>query len=154
MNNELQQLREEFEQRIKALEDDHKEEEEWPKEGDNYWVIETFGGVKNYDWLDDVLDRIALNKNAIFKTEEEAEFEAGRLKVLRELEKMGSPYDDQFGNWCIYLDTNGNLDHYCEMGEGCFVYGDYYFRSEEEVKEAIEKIGKDRIKKYLFRVVG
>lgn len=154
MQEELQKLREEFDRRIKELEDKYNSQEERPKYGDNYWVINDKGETVAYYWADDSFDETALENNAIFKTKEEAEFEAERLKVLRQLEKMGSPYDDQFGNWCIYLDTNGNLDHYCEMGEGCFVYGDYYFRSEEEVKEAIEKIGEDRIKKYLFRVVG
>lgn len=154
MNEEFLKFIEDTIEWLEELENKHKTEEERPKVRDDYWTIDSFGEVVRFSWLDDPVDNIALNNNAIFKTKEEAEFEAGRLKVLRELEKMGSPYDDQFGNWCIYLDTNGNLDHYCEMGEGCFVYGDYYFRSEEEVKKAIEKIGEGRIKKYLFRVVG
>lgn len=156
MNNELQEIKELFEQidqRIKQLEEKCKEEDDkWPKDGDDYWVISSYGLVGKHTWIDDCFDNIALGNNAIFRTVGEAQFEAERLKVLRELEKMGSPFDFAFLNWCIYLDVNGNVGHYCEMEEGCFMYGDYYFRSEEEVKEAIETIGEDRIKKYLFGV--
>ena len=155
MQEELQKLKEEFDQRIKELEDKYKPKEEFePKYDDKYWVVGANGKVTDFIWTGDSFDVTGMENKAFFRTEEEAEFEAERLKVLRELEKMGSPFDFAFLNWCIYLDTNGNVGHYCEMEEGCFVYGDYYFRSEEEVKEAIKKIGEDRIKKYLFRVVG
>lgn len=153
MQEELQALKEEFEQRIKQLEDKYKEDKEWPKNGDRYWCINKRGKVETYIYRNDESDTQMFEFGNVFKNEEETEFEIERLKVLRELKRMGSPFDFAFLNWCIYLDVNGNVGHYCEM-EGCFVYGDYYFRSEEEVKEAIKKIGEDRIKKYLFRVVG
>ena len=152
MNKELQKLKEEFEQRIKELENKYNTEEEREiKYGDDYWIISSYGLVDKHTWIDDCFDNIALGNNAIFRTIEEASFEAERLKVLRELEKMGKPYDDRLLNWCICLDGNSIIDYYCEIEERV-IYGNYYFRSEKEAKEAVEKIGEDRIKKYLFGV--
>lgn len=153
MQEELQKLKEEFDQRIKALEDKYKDDEEWPRYGEDYWTINDKGETNYYIWSGDIFDKTAFENSAIFRTGEEAEFEAERLKVLRELEKMGGPFMFTFGNWCIYLNAQNNIDYFCEIEER-FIYGNYYFRSEKEVKEAIEKIGEDRIKKYLFRIEG
>ena len=151
MNEELQKLKEEFEQRIRELEDKYNPEEEWPKEGDEYWVIDGFGDVNNFFWRDDPVDNIALKNNAIFKTKEEAEFETERLKVLRELEKLGRPFVLNESNWSLFLNGEHELEvhsnrHYNEK------YGSYYFDTEEQLNKAIDKIGEDRIKKYLFGV--
>ena len=86
MNEELQKLKEEFEQRIRELEDKYEQEEEWPKSGDEYWYIIAPGRVSYNFWKNLKADKEMLEFGNIFKTEEEAKFEAERLKVLRELE--------------------------------------------------------------------
>lgn len=153
MNEEIKKLREEFEERIKELEEKYNSEEERPEVGDKYWAISAGGKPNEFRWDGDCIDEEAFEFGNIFKTEEEAKFEAERIKVLRELGKLGSPYDDWFENWCIYLNGDGEVEYSCEI-DSISVYGDYYFRSAKEAKEAVEKIGKDRIKKYLFRTVG
>lgn len=154
MIDELEQIKNLIEEvigKLKYIKDEYGNEEEWPKEGDDYWVISSYGLVNKHTWNDDCFDSIALGNNAIFRTVGEAQFEAERLKVLRELEKMGRPFDFAFLNLCICLYANDKVGCRIER-DVVSMYGNYYFRSEEEVKEAIEKIGEDRIKKYLFRV--
>ena len=151
MQEELQKLKEEFDQRIKELEGKYKSEEEWPRYGEYYWTINDKGETNYYFWSGDDYDKTILNNNALFKTGEEAEFEAERLKVLRELEKLGSPFDFKSSNWFIYLTFDSEIDCFSRSGFNC-AYGDYYFRSYVEAKEAIKTIGEDRIRKYLFRV--
>lgn len=119
--------------------------------GDYYWVIDCFGDAIIMSWNGDVCDKKALKNNAIFKTEEEAKCEAERLKVLRELEKLGRPFVEDENNWSFYLDDGNDLQFEC-WSFSRSVYGDYYFDTEEEVVKAINKIGRNRIKKYLFRV--
>lgn len=119
--------------------------------GDYYWVIDCFGDAIIMSWNGDVCDKKALKNNAIFKTEEEAKFEAERLKVLRELEKLGRPFVDGGDNWGFFLNEKDDLAVNCLLNCRC-VYGDYYFDTAEEVEKAVNKIGRDRIKKYLFRV--
>lgn len=152
MQEELQKLKEEFDQRIKELEGKYKSEEEWPKVRDDYWTIDSFGEVVRFSWLDDPVDNIVLNNNAIFKTKEEAQFEAERLKVLRELEKMGRPFEPGKYNYLIHFDHFKRELKASGYGQCQDAYGDFYFNTAVEARQAIEEIGEERIKKYLFGV--
>ena len=136
-----------LEEKIKAI----LEEEFNLKNGDEYWVVDGSGEPINQRWEGYPYDKIALENNAIFKTQEEAEFEAERLKVLRELEKLGRAFKPHEDNYVISFSHNAGLK---VVGYVTTVtsYGNYYFDTEEEAKQAIEKIGEGRIKKYLFRV--
>ena len=153
----LIEAREEFDSILDSILEELKKEEEGfkPEYGDAYWVVDSNGRVGDLIWTDHVYDEIALENNAIFKTQEEAEFEAERLKVLRELEKLGrafKPYEDNYSVSLGYnFQNQENLGISC-TGATEFLYGNYYFDSEEEAEKAIEKIGEDRIKKYLFGV--
>ena len=151
MQEELQKLKEEFEERIKELEEKHKTEEGRPKVGDHYWYVNGHGEVCSYEWNDDSFDITAFENNVIFKTKEEAEFEAERLKVLRELEKVANPFNFSFENWYVYLDKDSNVNYSFKYLDR-LIYGNYYFRSKGEAVKAIKAIGEERIKKYLFGV--
>lgn len=119
--------------------------------GDEYWVVGGNGEKGRQQWDGYPYDKIALENNAIFKTQEEAEFEAERLRVLRELEKMGRAFRPFHGNYMIIFSHDGGLtiNGYRTTAVS---YGKYYFDNREEAKQAIEKIGEERIKKYLFGI--
>ena len=75
--------------------------------------------------------------------------------MLRALEKMGRAFKPHTPNYIICLECINNQKEYLStkfVKSQSLVYGDYYFDTEEEVQEAIEKIGADRIKKYLFGI--
>lgn len=118
---------------------------------DTYFVVNFYGEADGLLWDGYPCDKIALENNAIFKTQEEAEFEAERLKVLRELEKLGRAFKPFRGNYMIIFSHDGGLtiNGYRTTAVS---YGKYYFDNREEAKQAVEKIGEDRIKKYLFGV--
>ena len=118
---------------------------------DTYFVVNFYGEADGLLWDGYPCDKIALENNAIFKTQEEAEFEAERLKVLRELEKLGRAFKPFHGNYMIIFSHDGGLtiNGYRTTAVS---YGKYYFENREEAKQAVEKIGADRIKKYLFGV--
>lgn len=119
--------------------------------GDEYWVVGGNGEKGRQQWDGYPYDKIALENNAIFKTQEEAEFEAERLRVLRELEKLGREFKPFHGNYMIIFSHDGGLtiNGYRTTAVS---YGKYYFDNREEAKQAVEKIGEDRIKKYLFGI--
>ena len=152
MNEEIQKLREEFEDRIRELEDKYKTEEGRPKVGDHYWYVNGHREVCSYEWNDDSFDITAFENNVIFKTKEEAEFEAERLKVLRELEKMGRPFEPGKYNYLIHFDHFKRELKASGYGQCQDAYGDFYFNTAVEARQAIEEIGEERIKKYLFGV--
>ena len=131
------------------LEELTEDEEFIPEFGDVYWFIDGDGEAAIQKWIGDAYDKNTLKNNAIFETQEAAEFEAERLKVFRELEKMGRPFDFALENWGFYLNEKGNIGYYYEI-ESTFMYGKSYFNSKDEVIKAVEKIGEDRICKYLF----
>lgn len=132
-----------------------KEEEFKPELGDSYWVIDGSGEPDAERWHDYHYDETALKNNAIFKTKEEAEFEAERMKVLRELEKLGRAFKPNLSNYsiCLHHDSQDNQRKlfYKAMTEVEHVYGDYYFDSLPKAKDAVYRIGEERIMKYLFR---
>ena len=134
-----------------VLEELMKEQELTYELGDKYWVVDGSGEPINQGWDGYPYDKIALENNAIFKTKEEAEFEAERLKVLRELEKLGGGFKPFHGNYMIIFSHDGGLtiNGYRTTAVS---YGKYYFDNREEAEKAIEKIGAKRIKKYLFGV--
>ena len=123
--------------------------------GDEYWVVGGNGEKGRQQWDGYPYDKIALENNAIFKTQEEAEFEAERLRVLRALEKMGRAFELSSLNYFISCkhsvgDSSELIIGCATLGHSC--YGKHYFDDEKEAREAIEKIGEERIKKYLFGV--
>lgn len=152
----LIEAREEFDSILDSiLEELVKDEEPIFKRGDAYWIVNGFGEAYSYGWRDDEHDNEGLNNNAIFKTQEEAEFEAERLKVLRELEKLGRAFELSSLNYFISCkhsvgDSSELIIGCATLGHSC--YGKHYFDDEKEAREAIEKIGEDRIKKYLFGI--
>lgn len=152
MNEELKKLKEEFEQRIRELEDKYKPKEEFPKEEDYFWYIIADGEVCGSIWDGSTLNKKMFEFGNVFKTEEEAEFEVERRKILRKLEKMGRPFEPDKYNFSIYYDYLARELDTFEYTVTHSAYGDFYFNTEEEAQQAINIIGEDRIKKHLFGV--
>ena len=153
MKDKIIELIDEFEERLKSLKEEYNDEELTYELGDKYWVVTSNGEVRDDMWTGHLYDEVALKNNALFKTKEKAEFEAERLKVLRELEKMGRAFRPYGENYSIELEYP--LLHKERLSISIFgatqhCFGNYYFDTEEEAQEAINKIGEERIKKYLF----
>ncbi|PKY89717.1 hypothetical protein CYJ57_03135 [Falseniella ignava] len=151
MNEEINKLIEEFEARLKEVKD--KYEKIKPKLGytETYWYIHNDGRVFSDFWGDTQPEHNIFAIGNVFKTKEEAEFEVERRKVLHELSMMGRPFKENAKNWVVSLDIDNNISATYSVFSR-FVYGDYYFDTENEALEYVEKIGADRIKKYLFGI--
>lgn len=129
-----------------------------PKENENYYyinsVIEVFDGI----WNSHRTDENRYQFGNCFKTKEEAEFRLEQIKVYNELKNFAIENNDVDIDWEDYRDKfsisyNYRIDEFCVYGNvHTQDIGQIYFTSEEIAKKAIEKVGKDRIKKYLFGV--
>ena len=129
------------------------EEKKLFKNGDTYYCIFPNGGVSKDCWDDCEVDRKCLSIGNAFKSEYEANFYVEKLKVLHELEMLGRSFDNDRHNYTIMLDSR---DKKVEAGLTVFYnqcFFDCYFDSREEAQEAINKIGEDRIRNYLFGVL-
>src|SRR5699024_8225229 len=87
----------ELKQRIAELEEQVKEEQEFPQDGDGYWFITDRGMVFDSKFENKKSDRDSLEIGNFFKTKEQAEFAVEKLKVEAELRKYSRPF--KYGDW-------------------------------------------------------
>lgn len=127
-------------------------------DGDKYYFINENGTILYSHWTsgrDDILRR---NLGNMFLTYEEAEFEAERRKVEAELLKLGGTRDMMslgYGNtlkYCMYYNHLGDEKIYINSLYTTDHQGIIFFKTEESCQRAIQEIGEDRIKKYIFNV--
>lgn len=137
---------------IKVALEEYKKKQIWPRHDDTYYYVSACGETSGTLFINTAFDKGCLSYGNCFKTQEEAKFKAEQLKVLHELEELAD--DDQ--PW-------GNLKYYGifyvhdfnDIVAECWISyqhlpSTYYFKSYESAKAAIDKIGKDRLKKYYF----
>lgn len=137
-------------QRIAELENQAKEEQEFPQDDDNYWYIDETGEVliESWDGLSSEIDMLEIGN--IYKTEDEAEFAVEKLKVEAELRKFSTPYKILSRNWLITEAKDGTIEALWSFRSKS--QGTLYFESKEKVQQAIKSVGEERIKKYIFGV--
>ncbi|MGN8807776.1 hypothetical protein ACTNED_00690 [Absicoccus porci] len=121
------------------------------EEGDTYYSIYGNGNVSSEEkWFDNDYENNYREIGNVFITREEAEFEAERRKIETEMLRLGGRRNFKFDgdNYGIF---------YCEginvvLFHLAMYQGIIYFDTRKEAEDAIEHIGKDRIKKYIFGV--
>ena len=138
-------------QRIAELEEQAKEEQEFPKMGDIYWRIDDRGSVDNCMYNNYYTDNHRQAIGNFFKTKEQAEFAAEKLKVEAELRKFSRPFEYGKFNHYLFLDIDGDSFR-TDFTSYCPPQGAIYFESEEKAQEAVSTVGKERVKKYIFGV--
>lgn len=126
------------------------------QKGDTYYFIVARGEIIPAVWRDYDVDEKIRSTGSCFLTYEEAEFEVERRKVETELLRLGGTRDMMSlgclhnEKYYIYYDNQSNSIevnyNYCNQEHNI------YFKNRKDCWDAIEKIGIDRIKKYLFHV--
>lgn len=127
-----------------------------PKYQSKYYYIDSWGKIGNCHWTEDIIDKNRYAFGNVFKTNEQAEFELERLKVLAEMQKIADK--DEQPKW------NGEYRHYflrllvpeeiinVISYATSMKYNDICFATKERAEECIATVGEDRIKKYYFRM--
>lgn len=125
------------------------------KDGDLYYYINDQGDIKSSYWGNMDIDHSRRYLGNCFLTIEEVEFEYERRKVEAELLKLGGTRDMMaLGdvNVCKYFMAYDicaekiYIDHYYSTNH----LGQIFFKTKEACQSAIQEIGEDRIKKYIF----
>ncbi|WPJ91062.1 hypothetical protein R0V13_01345 [Facklamia hominis] len=131
---------------------EEEQEETGFSDGDHYYYIDPDYNSSRTIWADAPIDEKRLLIGNAFKTEGEAKFAIEKLKVLHELESLGRPFDYGWSNYYFafdYYNEEISIDFKSDRNH-CFF--SCFFNSEEDARQAVEKIGEYRIKKYLFGV--
>ena len=147
----LQEELKALKQRVAELEYHAKEEQKFPQVGDTYWRIDDKGSVDNNFYKDYYTDNHRQAIGNFFKTEEQAEFAVEKLKVEAELRKYSRPYEHGRFNYFLFFDIESDR-LVADFTSYCPPQGAIYFETEEKTQKAIESVGEERIKKYIFGV--
>lgn len=145
LQEELKALKE----RIAELEELDKQEKEFPQFGDDYWYVDSDTEVMDTAWYDGEYDQGRLSIGNVFKTKEQAEFAVEKLKVEAELRKFSIPFKRDSLNFVMCFDTEE--DELCSETRRFMNQGGFYFDI-GKIELAIESVGKERIKRYIFGV--
>lgn len=140
-------------ERIAELEVLAKEEQRFPKVGDEYWYISSNGYILNA-YNDGITGAdVGLREiGNMFKTEEQAEFVVEKLKVEAELRSLSDSWDLEKTQYTFSF--NWEVTEFeIEYPDYDQYPGSYYFDSLDSLEKALETVGEGRIKKYIFEVL-
>ena len=130
-----------------------KEQKDYPHYGDKYYFSGSYGLIYT-GHFGETYSESRLSIGNYFKSEEEAEFEVERLKVLAEMKKFAESEDRKWDGF------NEHWYPYYEFEDGFIMYNykltsksnDIYFESAEKAQECVKTIGEDRIRKFYIGV--
>lgn len=123
-----------------------------------YFYVNECGGIMNSKWYDDSIDADRYEIGNCFQTKEEAEFALEKAKVEAELRRFAEENneyeidweDDDQEKWCMHY-SYGDGDVYFTNAYW-HKRNDIYFSSKKIGVQAVNSIGKERLKKYYFEV--
>lgn len=153
LQQEIKVLKErisESEELLTKLEEQIKKEQEFPKDGDDYWLIDDMGGLSESIYVGHHSDEYRKKIGNIYKTEAEAKFALEKTKVEGEWRKFSRPFVWGEENWFITIEDDKDI--LIEYDNYAIYQGTVYFESKGKVKEVIKEVGEERIKKYIFGV--
>lgn len=119
---------------------------------DIYYFINPNGGVYSCRWVAYEQDLSRREIGNVFLTKEEAQFEQERRKCEAIMLKYGrKTFKPGCDNYFI-LFNNDNKQTIVDFWRFSQYQGNIYFDTEELAQKAIDEIGEERLKKYVFRV--
>ena len=120
--------------------------------GETYYFITASCGVYSCRWVADEQDLRRRERGNVFLTKEEAEFELERRKCEAIMLKYGRrTFKPRDNNYIIRFD-NDDKQTSVDFWRLNQFQGVIYFDTEELAQKAIDEIGEERLKKYVFRV--
>ena len=157
MNNDIRKLVDDNWKDIKELIVKKTEAEQKPKsiwdlnieDGEEYYCITEDGEIGTIHF-DSFYDEKARDVGNAFLTREEAEFELERRKIEAIMRKHSRPFKSGEYNFVVMCDTENNmmLVRVAQFHNA----GGPVFANKEVAEKVINEIGKNRLKKYWFRV--
>lgn len=125
------------------------------KEGEECYSLTVCGNVLHGFWDGSSSSIEIRDTGGIFLTKEEAKYEIERRKVETEMFRLGGRREFKNGENNYYIVCDFDSSHFAicifnNKSDG-FAPMTIYFDSAKECRNAIETIGEDRIKRYIFK---
>ena len=122
------------------------------EDGDGYWYINTINNISYDTWTKDAWDLTVRESGNIFLTYDEAKFELERRKCEAIMLKYGRrTFKHEKSNFLINYNSLNKMIFADSYSVTPF-QGSIYFDTKELAQKAIDEIGEERLKKYIFRV--
>lgn len=126
-----------------------EENKKWkPEKEELFYFITSLGEIQQ-DTTENTNNNFKIFTNNCFKTKEEAKFRLEQIKVYNELKNFADENNDDIKDYRFLITLQSG-----DLIIGSYTYmhhiGEIGFSSQELAEQAIEKVGADRIKKYLF----
>lgn len=152
---ELEEAKQKIAEIEKKIEEKKVETGRWkPKEKEGYCFINSCGQVTYDVWSNHCVDNKRYDIGNLFKTGEECEFVAEKLKVIAELKEYEEPknreWDGENVHYHIYY--NYSIERVDIGWAKMAKQNEIYFESKEKARQAIDVVGKDKIKKFYLEV--
>lgn len=141
------------EEKLKELLVKPKPKTVWDLEKEDiYYFINPNGGVYSCRWVADEQDLSRREIGNAFLTYDEAKFELERRKCESIMLKYGRrTFKPRDFNYIIRFD-NDDKQAFVDFWRLNQFQGSIYFDTEELAQKAIDEIGEERLKKYVFQV--
>ena len=123
-----------------------------PKLEEKYWYINNDNLPYKKTWVDTYVDNCSFDIGNVFKTQEEAEFEAERLKVYRKLRWFSIKSKKDSKRFSIYYDYLSNEIKCVQTNNDYTKYAELLFETEECAVKAVETVGAEKVLKYYLEV--
>lgn len=122
------------------------------EDGDKYYLINHYGGVIQCTWDGSEYDLARRECGNALLTYEEVKFEEGRQKCEAIMLKYGRrTFKPRDNNYIIRFD-NDDKQTFVDFWRLNQFQGVIYFDTQELAQKAIDEIGEESLKKYVFRV--
>lgn len=129
--------------------------DEWPNEGDVYYLVNSKGVVRSSIYNNvKAIHSMRKEYGNVYKTEAEAEFAMQRSKVCAELTKYAEPLDTPWDGRKHYTILFNASCNEIEITEWVFTKcgGDIWFKTKVDADIAVKNVGEDRVLKYYFGI--
>ncbi|MGI6500325.1 MAG: hypothetical protein ACOX1S_05445 [Anaerostipes sp.] len=130
-----------------------------PKNYERYYFIKNSDTADNSIWNNDSVDFRRYDMGNIFKTRKEAEFAAEKQKVIVELKRYAIEHNEGIIRWADGNEYKYHISYSHELNKiliSSRIYvqdmAQVYFTSMKIAQDAINAVGEDRLKKYLFGI--
>lgn len=154
LEQKLEQLQKQLDELKKVTVEEPKKK--WiPAENEEYYYITSNLETMFNVFCDDEYDKDLIEIGNCFKTKEEAQSVADKIKYTlmfkNYVEEHSEPLDWNDKKWCI---NYNNITHTIDFDyyKVCKYQGTIYASSKQIIEDAIAYIGKDNVKKYILEV--
>lgn len=124
------------------------------KYAEDYCFISSVGTVTSTRDLHTTNDDARYEIGNYYRSIEEADFALERLKVFNELELYAAKEIDEHRGYSIILCDRNNSNSWIHATTSAYTISteSFMFDSMNDAEKAIDAIGKERLKKYFFRI--